>query len=131
VRSDGYDAKVTKLLFREGFFKDRRSYLGHTVGDMEPHLHLEGEDRMNLRNRLFRKGTYCQLMMSGCTGIATEMDHKGEAVDGTRFDELAWVRRACHSCHHNHRHGRTVRFGPDRPQAEQEFIDICEREDRQ
>ena len=131
MRSDGYDAKVTTLLFREGFFKDRRSYLGHTVEDSEPHLHLEGEDRSNLRKWLWSKGNVCQIKLPGCEVIASEMDHKGEAAEGTRFDELAWVRRACHSCHHNHRHGRTVRFGPDRPQAEQEFIDICEREDRQ
>lgn len=109
MRSDGYDAKVTTLLFREGFFKDRRSYLGHTVEDMEPHLHLEGEDRSNLRARLFLKTNYCQLKLKGCTKLATEMDHIGETADATRFDELAWVRRACHSCHHNHRHGRTVR----------------------
>lgn len=107
MRSDGYDAKVTTLLYLEGFFKDRRSYLGHTVEDSEPHLHLEGEDRSALRDWLFKKGNICQLRLPGCTRIATEMDHDGEAVDGTRFDERRWVRRVCASCHKK-RHNREI-----------------------
>lgn len=108
MRKDGYDRKVTLLLYREGFFWDRRSYLGHTVEDMEPHLHLEGEDRKRLRDWLFRRGGLCQLKLSGCTRLASEMDHVGEAVDGTRFDERKHVRRACKSCH-DKRHNRFIK----------------------
>ena len=109
MRTEGYDAKVTALLRRNGFFKDRDSYLGHTVEDNEPHLHLEGKDRSALREWLFAHRNTCQIKLPGCTRIATEMDHDGEAAEGTRFDERGHVRRACHSCHVN-RHGRTTRF---------------------
>lgn len=107
MRKDGYDWKVTLLLRREGFL-NRGSYLGHTVDDMEPHLHLEGPNRSALRDWLFRKSNKCQLKLPGCTGIATEMDHDGEAVDATRFDERKHVRRACASCH-KRRHNREIK----------------------
>lgn len=125
MRSDGYDTKVTKLLYREGFFKDPRSYLGHTVEDMEPHLHREGVDRSALRDWLFSKRNYCQLGLSGCTVQGTEMDHKGEAVDGTRFDERKHVRRACKSCH-DKRHGRTIRSA--KAEAVKNFNEIYKEE---
>lgn len=107
MRKDGYDARVTKLLRREGFFLDARSYLGHTVDDMQPHLHREGADRSRLRDWLFKDSCTCQLKLRGCTGVATQMDHKGEAVDGARFDERKHVRRACDSCH-KLRHNREL-----------------------
>jgi len=110
MRRDGYDERVTKLLFREGFFLDRRSYLGHTVDDFVPHLHLEGKDRSNLRVWLFSKGRMCQLKLPGCEGWATEMDHVGESVDADRFDERKKVRRACGSCHRK-RHNRVIKSG--------------------
>lgn len=110
MRKDGYDRKVTRLLRREGFFVDRRSYIGHTVEDMEPHLHLEGVDRSNLRDWLFGRGGLCQIKLPGCTTWASEMDHAGEAAEATRFDERKYVRRACKSCH-DKRHNRMVKSG--------------------
>lgn len=109
--------------------RDRRSKIVHDLSG-EKHILLFGRDIAAQRSLLLAvRGFHCEICGIPANSEDLEMDHKQGGLTG-RCDCLHNLQMLCRRCH-TAKHDRTVRFGPDRPQAEQEFIDICEREDRQ
>jgi|SRR5690348_5738397 len=127
------EERITNMLHENKRFKDVRSEVKRDM-ELVPHLKLFGEDMSEQRELVMRRAKgRCEYRNEAGKRCPVrdnlEMDHVQGGLVG-RCDCLHNLQMLCPRCHQA-KHGRTVRFGPDRPQAEQEFIDICEKEDRQ
>ena len=95
------DTAVTKLLFKNGLFLDRRSFV--SLNANEPHLYLKGDDMSAQRIRVLRRDkTVCQKCRKQLTSGDGEAHHKIHRGKGG-FDDLAnleWICRECHRGEH-------------------------------
>lgn len=112
------DTKLTLLMRHNGFFLDRRSFIGYN-SDMIPHLLLAGVDVGLQRTKVFlrseRQGIpCCVICRRKLQSEEWEMDHiKSKGMGGS--DDLWNLRALCVDCHRN-RHVQ-VKFGAGRPEA--------------
>lgn len=94
------DTAVTKLLFRNGLFLDRRSFV--SLHGNEPHLFLKGEDVSAQRLRVwYRSKNRCAICKKEFVFEyydEWEMDHKQGGLVG-RCDCLHNLRIVCPECH--------------------------------
>lgn len=101
------DVPVTKLLWENGFFLDKDSFLGWR-SDSTPHLFLKREDIGAQRNRIYeRDAGWCKLQISpqcqNHRGASIpkdefELDHiKGGLVERCDCEDNLHV--ACRACH--------------------------------
>jgi hypothetical protein len=98
MRGFKVDERASKLLFKNGLFKDRRSKLVYDL-EMAPHLLLKGEDMMNQRDRVFvRDRGRCRIKGKNCSGNASEMDHVRGGLSG-RCDCEHNLQAACFPDH--------------------------------
>jgi hypothetical protein len=124
------DVPVTKLLWENGLFLDKDSFLGWR-SDSTPHLFLKREDIALQRERVYQNDAgWCQLSLSpechNNRGFSIprdefELDHiKGGLVE--RCDCEHNLQVACAPCHRM-KHVR-VKWGPSKQQAEKEFSEL-------
>jgi hypothetical protein len=89
------DVPVTKLLFANGLFLDKRSFLGWR--ESVPHMFLKGADVADQRRRVWgRSKEKC----ASCKKLiwTFEMDHIQGGLSG-RCDCLHNLQALCHECH--------------------------------
>lgn len=129
----------TAWLHDVGLLTDKGSFRGLPT-ERYPNgpLHLEGADWLRQKQLIWKRDKgRCQLCrkpiyedhFSEEFGLG-DPDHIVKRSEGGD-DSLGNLRCTHRQCHNERHPEKRVRFGPDRAQAEQEFIDICEREDRQ
>ena len=97
------DRPVTRMMYREGYFLDKDSFVSLPDGmDSESHVLLAGEDWKRQRERIWlRDRGICKICGKPVDGIA-DPDHiipkgKGGTDD---IDNLRTVGRKCHNARH-------------------------------
>jgi hypothetical protein len=93
------EERITALLWEAGVFQHPDSAVVRDIDTLTPHLILEGPDRADIRELIFRRDRgRCKLKHPGCTKVATEMHH---IVGGNykRCDCPHNLCMACASCH--------------------------------
>lgn len=139
--SDGFrygvfEEKITKALYRDGFFRDRRSKIKRDV-DGEPHFKLEGEDMVRQRQAVFQRFVgQCQLKEPGCTVAAMELHHVQGGICGRcdcqRHGKTPQLLPVCRNCHRGeHVQVRSPRVTFELKQAAaQDFNEIYKEEQK-
>ena len=100
------DNPVTRMLYREGWFTDPRSFVSLPGEDNESHLFLYGPDWDRQRQRCFVRDEYkCQECRSGVEAWKIEPHHiirksKGGSDDLTNLRTLCGGQKGCHSRQH-------------------------------
>jgi HNH endonuclease len=111
------DRQVTKLLRAEGFFKDKRSFLGWR--EAVPHLYLKGVDMSLQREKVLDRDGYkcreCGNELRVDEGEVHHVKHRGQGGS----DDLANLEAIC-SADHRYAHVRP-KWGPSRDAAIKDF----------
>jgi len=96
------DDRVSKMLYQNGLFLDRRSFVGYDP-EMKPHLLLKGMDIVSQRNRMWEKSkrrcSKCKRVFE--TDADFEMHHKKAGLVG-RCDCGHNLEPLCGDCHRAH-----------------------------
>lgn len=119
MRGAKVDRPVSKLLFKNRIFLDRRSFV--SLNGNEPHLFLKGRDMSAQRERAWirAKGS-CE--HKGCNGLSIELDHVHGGLT-ERCDCLHNLQLLC-THHHTLKHNRYPKFGQGRPAAIKQFEEV-------
>lgn len=98
------DRKLTRALFENGFFRDRRSKAAYD-SDINPHFLLEGQDKIDQCMTIRAKAKTCAICGQPIVPENTEVDHYPNSGNYRRCDcrhNLRAVHRACHRERHPH-----------------------------
>lgn len=112
------DRPVTRLMFREGYFFDERSFVSLPDGDdCESHVFLAGVDWSNQKAKVWsRDHSTCQIC--GRNAFFSDPDHVVKRSKGGS-DDIGNLRTVCRDCHKNrHPEKRTYfheAYPADRP----------------
>jgi len=128
------DRPVTRMMLREGYFQDKRSFVGLPESDGESHVFLRGPDWDRQKREVWKRDKgVCQL----CGGrIACkdglpicDPDHIIKRSGGGS-DDLGNLRSVHRSCHEKRHPEKQVRFGSGRQEATEQFWKIYSEEQK-
>jgi hypothetical protein len=119
MRGAKVDRPVSRLLFKNGFFRSRDSFV--SLNGNEPHLFLAGDDVSHMRRLVFQK-SHGKCAEKKCRKPIEwetfEMDHIVSGLVG-RCDDITNLQALCHPCHVK-KHNREPQFTKRVPQSEVE-----------
>lgn len=115
------DRAVTRMMLREGYFKDKRSFVALPEDDGESHVYLKGEDIWDRRYEVATRDNF-QCQASGCVrhlgiedGHLHHVVHRGKGGS----DDIANLVWFCP--HHHAMHHVRPKFGHGRQEATEQF----------
>jgi hypothetical protein len=126
-RQHKVDRPATRMMLREGYFADPKSFVSLPGDDGESHVFLGKKDWDRQKLRVFERDKCCVRCGQGPRVGCPRLDpHHIVRKSKGGSDDMANVQILCDECHKTKHPEKRVRFGESRPQATQEFIQITE-----